>query len=182
MVLMLTLTLLFVGGLGFVKFKQIQTAIAQGAAFQPPPEAVTTMVAAQEQVLASGDFLWPWDDLDPDDVVPRPTTMAELNAAKNTETFWEAGTHSILDVDRVIGGDDDQIGAIRALDGDELNKWFGTIEPSLEDFQRIPMWTQEMNETGTLSDLTETRWTGRSLVLYRDNKPDEVVFWGFSGD
>jgi membrane fusion protein (multidrug efflux system) len=49
MVLMLTLTLLFVGALGFVKFKQIQTAIAQGAAFQPPPEAVTTVVAAQEQ-------------------------------------------------------------------------------------------------------------------------------------
>ena len=49
MVLMLTLTLLFVGALGFVKFKQIQTAIAQGAAFQPPPEAVTTIVAAQER-------------------------------------------------------------------------------------------------------------------------------------
>jgi membrane fusion protein (multidrug efflux system) len=49
MVLMLTLTLIFVGALGFVKFKQIQTAIAQGAAFQPPPEAVTTVVAAQEQ-------------------------------------------------------------------------------------------------------------------------------------
>jgi membrane fusion protein, multidrug efflux system len=49
MFVMLTLTLLFVGALGFVKFKQIQTAIAQGAAFQPPPEAVTTTVAAQEQ-------------------------------------------------------------------------------------------------------------------------------------
>jgi len=49
MVLMLTLTLIFVGALGFVKFRQIQTAIAQGAAFQPPPEAVTTVVAAQEQ-------------------------------------------------------------------------------------------------------------------------------------
>jgi membrane fusion protein (multidrug efflux system) len=32
-----------------VKFKQIQTAVAQGAAFQPPPEAVTTIVALQEQ-------------------------------------------------------------------------------------------------------------------------------------
>jgi membrane fusion protein (multidrug efflux system) len=49
MFVVLTLTLLFVGGLGFVKFKQIQTAIAQGAAFQPPPEAVTTIIAAQEQ-------------------------------------------------------------------------------------------------------------------------------------
>jgi membrane fusion protein (multidrug efflux system) len=49
MLVMLTLTLLFVAGLGFVKFKQIQTAIAQGAAYQPPPEAVTTVIAAAEQ-------------------------------------------------------------------------------------------------------------------------------------
>src|SRR5262245_42615787 len=44
MIVMLTVTLLFVAGLGFVKFRQIQTAIAQGAAFQPAPEAVTTIV------------------------------------------------------------------------------------------------------------------------------------------
>jgi membrane fusion protein (multidrug efflux system) len=49
MLAMLTLTVLFITGLGFVKFKQIQTAIAQGAAFQPPPEAVTTVVAEQER-------------------------------------------------------------------------------------------------------------------------------------
>jgi membrane fusion protein (multidrug efflux system) len=46
---MLTATLLIVAALGFVKFQQIQTAIAEGAAFQPPPEAVTTVVAQQEQ-------------------------------------------------------------------------------------------------------------------------------------
>ncbi len=49
MIVMLTLTTMLVAGLGFVKFKQIQTAIAQGAAFQPPPEAVTTIVAGQEE-------------------------------------------------------------------------------------------------------------------------------------
>jgi membrane fusion protein (multidrug efflux system) len=49
MIVMLVVTALFVAGLGFVKFKQIQTAMAQGAAFQPPPEAVTTTVAVQEQ-------------------------------------------------------------------------------------------------------------------------------------
>ena len=48
MILMLTLTVVFVAALGFVKFKQIQSAIAQGAAFQPPPEAVTTIVAKSE--------------------------------------------------------------------------------------------------------------------------------------
>jgi membrane fusion protein (multidrug efflux system) len=49
MIVMLAVTMLIVAGLGFVKFRQIQTAIAQGAAFQPPPEAVTTVVAKQEQ-------------------------------------------------------------------------------------------------------------------------------------
>ena len=49
MLVMLTVTLAIVAGLGFVKFRQIQSAIAQGAAFQPPPEAVTTIVASQEK-------------------------------------------------------------------------------------------------------------------------------------
>ena len=49
MILMLTVTALFVAALGFVKFKQIQTAIGQAATFQPPPEAVTTIVTRQER-------------------------------------------------------------------------------------------------------------------------------------
>jgi membrane fusion protein, multidrug efflux system len=49
MIVMLTVTVLFVAGLGFVKFRQIQTAIGQAASFQPPPEAVTTIVAMQER-------------------------------------------------------------------------------------------------------------------------------------
>ena len=49
MFLMLAVMLILIAGLGFVKFQQIQTAIAKGAAFQPPPAAVTTIVAAQEE-------------------------------------------------------------------------------------------------------------------------------------
>src|SRR5262245_57561328 len=48
MIVMLAATTMVVAALGFVKVKQIQTAIAQGAAFQPPPEAVTTIVASEE--------------------------------------------------------------------------------------------------------------------------------------
>jgi len=48
MVLMLAVTAAIVAGLGFVKFKQIQVAMAEGAAFQPPPDAVTTIVAVEE--------------------------------------------------------------------------------------------------------------------------------------
>jgi membrane fusion protein (multidrug efflux system) len=52
MILMLALTAVVIGGLGAVKFQQIQTAVAQAAAYQPPPEAVTTIVATTE----------PWPD------------------------------------------------------------------------------------------------------------------------
>jgi membrane fusion protein (multidrug efflux system) len=48
MIVMLVVTFTVIAALGFVKFKQVQTAIAQGASFQPPPEAVTTLVAQSE--------------------------------------------------------------------------------------------------------------------------------------
>jgi membrane fusion protein, multidrug efflux system len=38
-----------IGVLGAVKVLQIQTAIAQASSFQPPPEAVTTVVATREE-------------------------------------------------------------------------------------------------------------------------------------
>jgi membrane fusion protein, multidrug efflux system len=48
MILMLTVTAAIIAALGFVKFRQIQTAMAEGASFQPPPEAVTTIIARHE--------------------------------------------------------------------------------------------------------------------------------------
>lgn len=51
MILMLIVVGVFLTILGTVKFRQVQAAIEQGAAFQPPPEAVTTVIAAEE----------PWD-------------------------------------------------------------------------------------------------------------------------
>ena len=48
MILMLIVVTGLVAALGTFKFQQIQTAIAEGAAWQPPPEAVTTIVAREE--------------------------------------------------------------------------------------------------------------------------------------
>jgi membrane fusion protein (multidrug efflux system) len=53
MVLMLAVVGVFLGALGFVKFRQIETAIAQGASYQPPPEAITTIVAKTETWAAT---------------------------------------------------------------------------------------------------------------------------------
>jgi membrane fusion protein (multidrug efflux system) len=48
MIFMLAVVLAIVGGLGFVKYRQFQTAMAQGASFAPPPTAVTTIIAQRQ--------------------------------------------------------------------------------------------------------------------------------------
>jgi len=47
--LMLLIVGLFVAGIGTYKFLQIRAAIAQGGAYQPPPETVTTVVAQEDE-------------------------------------------------------------------------------------------------------------------------------------
>jgi membrane fusion protein (multidrug efflux system) len=49
MILMLAVTGTLIAVLGVLKFRQIQDAMGQAAAFQPPPEAVTTIAAIQEK-------------------------------------------------------------------------------------------------------------------------------------
>ena len=48
MLLMLAIVIAFVAAIGSVKFFQIKKAIAQGSSYQPPPEAVTTVIAKAE--------------------------------------------------------------------------------------------------------------------------------------
>jgi membrane fusion protein (multidrug efflux system) len=49
MVLMLVVVLALLSSLGFFKFRQVQSAVQAASHFQPPPEAVTSIVASQEQ-------------------------------------------------------------------------------------------------------------------------------------
>jgi membrane fusion protein (multidrug efflux system) len=49
MVLMLVVAAALIAALGFTKVRQIQDAMAQAAAYQPPPEATTTIIARQER-------------------------------------------------------------------------------------------------------------------------------------
>lgn len=48
MLLMLAIVIAVIGLLGFLKYRQINTAIAQQKGFQPPPETVTSVVARQD--------------------------------------------------------------------------------------------------------------------------------------
>jgi membrane fusion protein (multidrug efflux system) len=49
MIITLVAMAAFIAVIGSIKFRQIQTAIAQASSFQPPPEAVTTIVTRQER-------------------------------------------------------------------------------------------------------------------------------------
>ena len=49
MILMVVTMAAIIAGLGFVKFKQFQAMAEQFAAMQPPPDAVTTLIATQEE-------------------------------------------------------------------------------------------------------------------------------------
>jgi membrane fusion protein (multidrug efflux system) len=55
MILMLALAALFIAGLGFTKYHQIQAATHM--VMQPPPEAVTTIVTKQERWPATLDVI-----------------------------------------------------------------------------------------------------------------------------
>ena len=49
MAVMLVVAFGFIAAIGFFKFNQVRAAIAAGSSYQPPPEAVTTVVARQEE-------------------------------------------------------------------------------------------------------------------------------------
>ncbi|HEX3103767.1 MAG TPA: efflux RND transporter periplasmic adaptor subunit [Terriglobales bacterium] len=57
MFFMLAVVIVVVAGLGFFKYRQIQTAIAMGSSFAPPPSAVTTVVTKSENWPSSLDVI-----------------------------------------------------------------------------------------------------------------------------
>jgi membrane fusion protein (multidrug efflux system) len=57
MLLMLAVVLVLVAGLGFIKYRQISAAIAMGASYAPPPDAVTTIVAARQNWPSTLDII-----------------------------------------------------------------------------------------------------------------------------
>jgi membrane fusion protein (multidrug efflux system) len=48
MFIVLLLMAALIGGLGFIKYRQVESAIAAGASFQIPPTSVTTVTAKRE--------------------------------------------------------------------------------------------------------------------------------------
>jgi hypothetical protein len=135
-----------------------------------PVDPGTALARLRARVLAEGDFFW--DRTSEQHIGPRPASLDELDALRDTDEFWEIGTHSILDVDQVVGSDEPwREGAVRPLTTAEAEQLFGTTTPDRAQLAAVDVF-------GTVDE----RWTGRCQVLYADGRPAEVAFWGFSGD
>jgi hypothetical protein len=147
--------------------------------YQPDAEAAFRQL--QEQVLESGEFLWREEYYG-----PRPTTRWQLAAVKDRVEFWEEGTHSILDMDRIVPADDeDHDGTVRPLAPDEVQHYFGTDRPTEADFDRAYRYTPgtdilEWSRHSLFADLR--RWSGRYAILYDGSQPQQIIFFGCSGD
>jgi hypothetical protein len=128
------------------------------------PDLNEVLQALRERVFRDEDYYWYDDD-------ERPASIEELWHIE----FASDGTHSILDVGRVVDADgEDVLGAIRPLSTAERQRWFGTDTPTRADFDRA---SEDVEFTAD-----PPRWSGRCVVLYRDGNPGEIAFWGCSGD
>jgi hypothetical protein len=143
--------------------------------YQPDVEAA--FVQLQDQVLASGDFLWDEELYG----APQPGTRGELAAVKEGEAFWDEGTHTVLDMDRVVPAyakDDenpDNVGAIRPMSTEETREYLGTDRPTEHDFFHV------YRQFGEIVDGI-SRWTGRYAILFEAEGEQQIVFFGVSGD
>jgi hypothetical protein len=124
----------------------------------------------RRQVFEAGDYYWVnGADWRPEEKrEPRPQTLEKL---WENELVWETGTHSILDISRVLGPDDTpDYGTVKPVTAEEARELLGTdklARSHVKDFDVFP----------------RSRWIGRCAVLHdNQGKPQEIYFWGHSGD
>ncbi|OAH13187.1 hypothetical protein STSP_35120 [Streptomyces jeddahensis] len=126
-------------------------------------------------------------------------TYGSLEELWEDEEFMEEeGTHSILDIQRVVHTNAapsehnvEDYGTLRPLAHDRIVHHFGTDRPSLSRFAELIDEAYEVIRTvapaarqhsETLLDECRMRWTGVYVVLYTDEEPSHVGIFGYSGD
>ncbi|MEU4777941.1 hypothetical protein [Micromonospora sp. NPDC023633] len=137
-------------------------------AYQPDLDAA--LDALREKVFAEGTYWWTRGELGTSagDHPQRPTDMDELYA---DEWVQESGTHSILDMfDVVSDGEEPDYGTVQPVTAAEALRCAGT-----EILTRA--------HVEAIDGLAERRAFGRCAILHdAAGRPEEIYFWGFSGD
>lgn len=94
----------------------------------------------------------------------RHATMAEAFADADAD-----GTRSIIDLDHV--SDEPDYGAVTAMPDEVLLGLFGTTRPTREAVEANHDFWEDLE-----------RGQGIYIILYKDDRPDEIYFVGYSFD
>ncbi|MFF7534440.1 hypothetical protein ACFZB2_35815 [Streptomyces bobili] len=109
------------------------------------------------------------------------------------EFMGTEGTHTILDIDKVVPTDDPprqssiaDYGTLRPLARSRVMHHFGTGRPTVEQYEKLvaaanEAASHEEHERSLLAEC-QMRWTGYYIVLYSDDRPTHLGVFGFSGD
>jgi hypothetical protein len=134
------------------------------------PDLNAALQELRSKVFAEGRYHWIHGDeaLPADQRLAKPASMGALFDDPDVQ---ECGTHSILDMYRVILPDE--------------TPDFGRVSPvtTEEAVRRTGTDRLTRAHVGALEELASQRWFGRCAVLRADNgEPEEIYFWGYSGD
>jgi hypothetical protein len=140
----------------------------------------------REQVFRSGKFfLRPQIEINSDNFADAPEEIREQAPAwiEREKSFsqpttlkalvdWngEEGTHSIIDVERITPIP--TLGSASPFSTNQLIEIFGTDKPERS------MIEQRKSEIAGM----RKRWEASYIVVYKNGKPDEIFFSGYSGD
>jgi hypothetical protein len=95
----------------------------------------------------------------------QPTTIKAL-----VDWNGEEGTHSIIDIERIASTP--ALGSASPFSTNQLIEIFGTDKPERS------MIEQRKSEIAGMCK----RWEAYYIVAYKNGKPDEIFFSGYSGD
>lgn len=132
------------------------------------PDLNRALRALQDKVLTEGDYWWAVPGKPAGAYDNRPRSLEELFTDEGVRT---SGTHSILDMDRVLAdGEEADYGTIQLVTADEALQCAGTR-------------TLAREHVAAIDDLATRRWFGRCAILHDGaGTPNEIYFWGCSGD
>ncbi|MCB9430829.1 MAG: hypothetical protein H6668_02500 [Ardenticatenaceae bacterium] len=111
------------------------------------------------------DLKWLQDNPDPKVYADKLRQIEMING-------FGTSTHSILDIYQVAA--EPAFGSASPMSCEEQLAVFGTIKPTKE-------LINENAELEALISLME-RWTGRYVIIYKEDLPHEIWFCGVSGD
>ncbi|MDC0833096.1 hypothetical protein POG22_08755 [Geitlerinema sp. CS-897] len=118
---------------------------------------------------------------------PRPSADDLIKAHGSVRAAMEAvleaseadGTQSILDILHV--SEEQNTSSVCPLSDEELQAIFQTTEPTHKMIESILLYESEENSWETFWDSIE-RGEGRYIIVYKDGKPVEIFFAGYSFD